>query len=198
MAAVLERASFTGANWEVAVAVACAAGDLRSKRAVRGLKRAVRQLLGRVEDGTRARVVQALYLAAGSEAHSFLEEQVQKKLAAIRYAEAADLPILERDLACLLAGLLPATPEDELVSRRAAELLARFVETLEGGAPRLVVQSTAAAADAIISGARLGDVRALVPALKHLAAITPGKRAGTRRVRDLKARAEEVARELSC
>lgn len=197
MAAVLERASFTGANWEIAVQVACAAGDLRSKRAVRGLKRAVRHHLGRVEDGTRTRVVQALFLAAGADARPFLEEQVQKKLAAIRYSEAADVPILERDLACLLAGLLPAAPEDDLVIRRASALLAGFSETLESKAPRLVVESTVAALDAIVAGARLGEVRALAPALNRLVAVTPGSRATTRRVEGLQARVLEVARELS-
>jgi hypothetical protein len=198
MASVLERATFSGANWEICVKVALAAGELRSNRAVKGLERAVDRQLGRVEDGTRAEVVRALFLAAGDDARPFLEKQAEKKIAAIRYADPIDAPQLSKDLACLLSGLIPAAPDDEHVIKRARELLAELSATIEKSGPRLQLEGTIAAAEAIVRGAALGDVRALRGAIQKVAALQAPERAPAKsRIEALVQLSAAVARELA-
>ncbi len=198
MAGLLERASFSGANWEVCVRVACAAGELRSTRAVKGLERAVDKQLGRIDDGTRAEVVRALYLAAGTSARAFLEKQAERKIAAIRYADPADVPLLEKDLACLLSGLLPAAPDDEHVIRQASELLGALVSTIERAGRRLQLEGTIAAAEAIVRGAALGEVRALSGRVAEVASLSaPDRGPAARKIEALAALARTVAADLS-
>jgi hypothetical protein len=193
----LERATFSAANWEICVAVARAAGELRSAHAIHGLERAVERQLGRVEDGTRAEVVRALFLAAGEDARSFLEKQAEKKLAAIRYADPIDAAALEKDLACLLSGLLPAAPSDEPVIQKARELLAELGTAIERSGKRLQLEGTIAAAEAIVRGAALGEVRALAGAIQKVSALKPPERAPARaRIEALAELALRVAHEL--
>jgi hypothetical protein len=197
MAAILERASFSGANWEIAVAAARAAGELRSSRAVKGLERAVERQLGRVEDGTRAEVVRALFLAAGAECRGALEALAEKKIAAIKYADAADVPVLEKDLACLFSGLLAAAPDDEHVIRGAGELLQSLMAVIESSSRRLQLEGTLGAAEAIVKGAALGEVRALAGSIRKVASLEPPERGPARtRVEALTALASAVAAEL--
>jgi hypothetical protein len=72
VAALLERASFSGANAAVCVRAVETAERLRSPKAVPGLTRAIERELGRIDDGTRERVVAALIACAGEDAAAVL------------------------------------------------------------------------------------------------------------------------------
>lgn len=157
IAQILERASFSSANWDVAVHAARAAAELRSARARKGLERAVEMKLGRIEDGTRAMVARAYYAVAGDAARALLEAQVEKAIAVARISDRDEARALERHAACLLSGLLPAAAGDPLVIAEAERLLLSLGEGPgdrdEGG--------TLGAVEAIADGAALGEVRAL-------------------------------------
>ncbi|MCB9655840.1 MAG: hypothetical protein H6729_17070 [Deltaproteobacteria bacterium] len=98
MTALLERAPFTPHNWDMCVRAACTAGELRAKRAIAGLRRAVQLKLGRVEDGTRARIVLALVQIEGRGCAEFLRTRVRAALAALASIECAEEGRAGRDV----------------------------------------------------------------------------------------------------
>ena len=158
IAQLLEKATFSPANWDECVAAAVAAGELGSRRAVPGLRRAVVAHLGRVDDGGRAKVVRAL-VAADPDPLPFLRERFFALRAAWRAAAGEDLLEPQRDLACLMAGLLPLAPSDPEIRSTAKTLLARLRRSLvPRRTPRL---DTLAAATAVIEGIRDGQVQGL-------------------------------------
>ncbi len=162
IAKLLETATFSPANWDECVAAAAAAGELGSRRAVAGLRRAVAAQLGRVDDGGRAKVVRAL-IGADPDALPFLRARFEDRLKVWKTASQDDLWEPQRDLACLLAGLLPLAPEDADVVDTARRLLARFRGSVDPRrTPRL---DLLAAAQAIIEGVRDGQVQVLKPSV---------------------------------
>lgn len=159
IARVLEEASFTAANWEIAVQAAVAAGRLRSKRAVSGLRRAVELCLGRVGDGSRAAVVTALYLADGAASRDFLWDRFERSLVALERADEVDADARAHDAACLLGGLLPMAPGEARLVEASRRLLDRFALRLH---PRARPRPEAIeAVTAVLSGIRRGEVRGL-------------------------------------
>ena len=187
VARVLEEASFTVANWEVAVEAALAAGRLRSKRAVPGLRRAVELFLGRVGDGSRTAVVTALYLADGPSSRDFLRDRFERSLAELERADEVDADARAHDAACLLAGLLPMAPKDARLVEASHQLLDRFALRLRSSArPR---PEAIEAVTAVLRGIERGEVRALAA---HAARFedqsfteTPATRAAARTLRQL-------------
>ena len=195
IARVLEEANFTAANWEVAVKAALAAGRLRSKRAVPGLRRAVKLFLGRVADGTRAEVVTALFLADGPGSLGFLRERFDRSLVELERADEVDRDARAYDAACLLAGLLPMAPDDGWLIEVAGQLLDRFARSLNARArPR---REAIASATAVLSGIRQGEVRGLAERAGCFETLvfteTPATRAAAR---GLRAMARQIKAEL--
>lgn len=195
IAALLQRASFTGANWEIALTAAIRAGELKAKRAVPGLHRAIEQDLGRLEDGSRAKVVQALFHADGSNSVLFLKRLVDAQLAKIELGDEVEVVVAQREIACLLAGLLPMAPDREPLHALAKELLEKFYAQL--GLRRRVRTMAIAAAHAIISGVLLGQVRALSASVTPFAQLILQKRAPAKQAAlELKMLANRVKREV--
>ena len=151
IARLLETANFSPANWDECVAAAAAAGELGSRRAIPGLRRAVAANLGRVDDGGRAKVFRAL-VQADPEALTYLRGRFEVMKAAWRRAAGEDLLEPQRDLACLMAGLLPLAPDDPDVRKTARTLLIRM---RRGLSPRRTPRiDTLAAIAAVIEGIR--------------------------------------------
>jgi hypothetical protein len=195
IAAVLERASYSAANWAVCVAAAVAAGELKSKRAVPGLRRAVESRLGRVDDGSRAKVVQALVAAEGASAQAFLRSLFQWSLDEWESAEEEDRDGHERDLACYLSGLLALAPEDPVLLATARRLLELFL--LKLGPRRTPRRDIIAAAAAVIAGIRGGEVRPLAEVVAPYRTLAFHETASTRAAaEDLRTLADTVTREL--
>jgi hypothetical protein len=174
IAQLLGRANYSAANFDVCVRAAEAAGELKSKRAIPGLQRAVEQRLGRIDDGGRAKVIRAYAIVAGAEALPTLRARF--KIARERWesADEDDAPEHQYELACLLAGLLPLGAEEEelLVARTLLQLFkVRFA------AARTPRRDLIEAAKAIVSAAHQADVRslaaAIVPYTKLEARFTP-------------------------
>ncbi|MBK8013154.1 MAG: hypothetical protein IPK13_17580 [Deltaproteobacteria bacterium] len=223
MTALLERAPFTAPNWEMCVRAACAAGTLRSKRAIAGLRRAVQLKLGRVEDGTRARIVVALAQVEGPACDAFLRVCVRAALESVeraalgravesghargrgdgdaerglaigagvdadadvgacagaganisvsaghRLGARADVDVVadvdvddlrfttEKDVACLLSGLLALEPDDPETRAWVLERFRFFLPILRGRRPPK--KDSLEAVLAILHGLRLGDGR---------------------------------------
>ena len=197
IATILEQARFSAANWEVCVAAAVAAGALRSRQAVQGLRRAVELRLGRVDDGSRAKVTHALYLADGKGSLPFLRSLFDW---ACDEWEAAsdedDVDGLTKDLACYLAGLLPMAPDEPCIQEVARRLLSLF--QLKMGPRRTPKKDFIAAASAILGGIRAGEVRALAGAVTPYRTLefreTPSIRAAARALRGLAHTVEEELR----
>ena len=162
IAQLLERATYSPANWDECVAAAVAAGELGSRRAIPGLRRAVAAQLGRVDDGGRAKVVRAL-VAADPDALPFLRERFEVRHKAWRAAAGPDLLEPQRDLACLLTGLLPLAPTDPQIRQTASTLMSRFRKSI--GPRRTPRIDLFAAAAAIVEGIRAGQVQGLKPAV---------------------------------
>ncbi len=163
IAQLLENAAFSPANWDECVAAAVAAGELGSRRAIPGLRRAVTAQLGRVDDGGRAKVIRALVLA-DPEALPFLRDRYEDRLRAWKAAAGEDLQERQRDLACLMVGLLPLAPTDPHVLATAKTLLSRMRRQLTPArTPRL---DLLAAATAVIEGIRDGQVTGLKRAVE--------------------------------
>ncbi len=156
IANLLESASFSFANVSVCVEAARAAGRLRSKRAVPGLRRAVRERLGRIGDGGRADVCSALYTVEGREAFSGFEGPVEQ---ARRCWEGAadedDGWSHQQDLGCLMAGALPSAPEHrpwvELTEALIREVGVRLLPTRRPG------PETVAVARALVQAVRRAE-----------------------------------------
>ena len=155
IAKLLETATFSPANWDECVAAAVAAGELGSRRAVPGLRRAVTAQLGRVDDGGRAKVVRAL-VQADPDALPFLRERFEDRRRACKAASGEDQFERQRDLACLMIGLLPLAPDDAQVRQTARTLLERLRKSITPRrTPRI---DMLAAASAVIEGIRDGQV----------------------------------------
>ncbi len=197
LAQLLGSASFSAANWDMCVRAAVAAGALESQLALPGLERAVARRLGRIDDGGRASVVQAYAAAAGEGGLAFLREQMEARVADWEMSD-DDEDIFEymKDVACLLAGLLPLAPEDERVIAVARALLGQILVKL---APqRRPRRDVIAAALAVITGVQRGEVRSLRPAVKPFAALEYIETASTRAVsEELRSLARVVCRELA-
>ena len=194
IARLLETATFSPANWDECVAAAVAAGELGSRRAVNGLRRAVTEQLGRVDDGGRAKVVRAL-VQADPDALPFLRARFDARRDAWRNAAGDDLLEPQRDLACLLTGLLPLAPDDPAIRATAEMLLARLRRVLTPRrTPRIDILAAAAA---IIEGVRDGQVQSLKPSVMAFTEVkfkeTPST---TKRGRALRELARAVAAEL--
>lgn len=132
VAELLEKASFSGANASVAIRLAEAAGKLRSKRAVPGLLRAVERELGRIDDGTRARVVHALVLAGGRDVAPALKKLVTDRVTRWQAEPDRDAAYVyhHKDIACWMSGLLPLEPADAALAAKAREMLGVFLVEL--------------------------------------------------------------------
>ncbi len=159
IAALLEKANYNGANLEVCVAAAVAADELKSKRAITGLRRAVEQRLGRVDDGSRAKVVQALVSVEGKASLPFLHSLFEWSMDEWENAEEEDRDTHQKDLACYLRGLLTLAPDDTVVVATARKLLELL--QLKLGKNRTPRRDMIAAASAILDGIRAGEVRGL-------------------------------------
>ena len=195
MAAVLERASYSAANWTVSVAAAVAAGELKSKRAIPGLRRAVESRLGRVDDGSRTKVVQALVAAEGPSAQPFLRSLFDWSLDEWESADEDDRDGHERDMACYLSGLLALAPEDPVLLATAERLLELFL--LKLGPRRTPRRDIIAAAAAVLAGIRAGEVRALVDRVAPYRRVAFHETASTRAAAEaLRTLADTVTREL--
>ncbi|MCA9555259.1 MAG: hypothetical protein KC933_34825 [Myxococcales bacterium] len=195
IAAVLERASYSAANWTVCVAAAVAAGELKSKRAVPGLRRAVESRLGRVDDGSRAKVVQALVAAEGASSQAFLRSLFDWSLDEWESADEDDKDGHEKDIACYLAGLLTLAPEDPVLLGTARRLLELFL--LKLGPKRTPRRDMIAAAAAILAGVRGGEVRPLVDSVVPYRTLAFHETASTRAAaEELRTLADTVTREL--
>ena len=158
IAKLLETATFSPANWDECVAAAVAAGELGSRRAIPGLRRAVTAQLGRVDDGGRAKVVRAL-VQADPDALPFLRERFEDRRRAWKASSGEDLFERQRDLACLMIGLLPLAPDDTEVRQTARTLLERLRKSITPRrTPRI---DMLAAAAAVIEGIRDGQVTGL-------------------------------------
>lgn len=158
IARLLETATFSPANWDECVAAAAAAGELGSRRAIPGLRRAVTEQLGRVDDGGRAKVVRALILA-DPDPLPFLRARFDARRAAWRAAAGDDLLEPQRDLACLMTGLLPLAPDDPEIQATARILLTRLRQSLTPRrTPRIDLLW---AVRAVIEGVRDGQVQSL-------------------------------------
>jgi len=195
IATLLEKASFSAANWEVAAAAAVAAGELKSKRAVPGLRRAVESRLGRVDDGSRTRVVQALVAADGQACLPLLRSLFEWSLDEWENADEDDAEEHQRDLACYLSGLLALAPEEPRYLAAARRLLELFA--LKLGPRRTPRRDIIAAAAAILAGIRAGEVRPLVEVVAPYRALdfreTPSTRSAASELREL---ASAVVQEL--
>lgn len=197
LAQLLGSASFSAANWDMCVRAAVAAGELKSKRALPGLERAVARRLGRIDDGGRASVVQAYASAAGDDGVDFLRAQMESR---VRDWESSDddEDIFEylKDVACLLSGLLPLAPEDERVVAVAQALLGQL--TVKLAPQRRPRRDVIAAALAVIAGVQRGEVRSLRLAVKPFTSLEYVETASTRAVsEELRALARVVCRELA-
>ena len=194
IARLLEKATFSPANWDECVAAAVAAGDLGSRRAIPGLRRAVSAQLGRVDDGGRAKVIRAL-IAADPDALPFLRERFRTRRAAWRAAAGDELIEPQRDLACLMAGLLPLAPADPEILSTAKTLLTQLRRTLSPQkTPRLEMLAAMAA---IIEGIRDGEVQGLKGAVQTFEDLKIKETSSTAKpARSLRALAQSVASEL--
>lgn len=166
IAALLETASFSGANAALCLRAVEAAERLRSKRAVPGLVRAIDKELGRIDDGGRESVVRALVACAGAEAAPVLESAVQ--LRAARWNEDKDRDaayiFFHKDIAVWLGGWLQVAPEDPRAIAKTREVLERFARELSGGlkARRDLLNAIMA----LFRGIARGQAYALVDALE--------------------------------
>ncbi|MEM7675700.1 MAG: hypothetical protein AAF449_06815 [Myxococcota bacterium] len=194
IAKLLETANFSPANWDECVAAAVAAGELRSRRAIAGLRRAVTAQLGRVDDGGRAKVVTAL-VQADPDALPFLQARYEIRKKAWASASGPDLLEPQRDLACLLVGLLPLAPDDPDVRKTAELLLTRLYRGLSPEhTPRI---DTLAAASAVIEGIRAGQVQGLKAVVQRFTRVKIKETSSTSQpARALRRLAVEVAAEL--
>jgi hypothetical protein len=168
IAELLEKASFSGANAALCLHAAEAAGRLGKKRASTGLRRAITLELGRVDDGSRTRVIGALAQCEGKKSLPFLRSLFDARLA--RWNEESDregsYAYHHKEIACLLFGLLPLAPEDATLVDKAREILTRFrAELAPDKKPRRdLIYATAALLRGIGNGrvkALADDVRAL-------------------------------------
>lgn len=195
IAAVLERANYSAANWGVCVAAAKAAGELKSKRAIPGLRRAVELRLGRIDDGSRAVVVKALVAVEGKACLPFMRSLFEWSIDEWENAEEEDREAHLKDLACYLCGLLALAPEDAkvlAVARRLLELL-----QLKLGKKRTPRRDLIAAAAAILDGIRAGEVRTLVDSVQPYQGLAFRETASTRAAaQQLRTLAEDVVTEL--
>lgn len=195
IAALLERANFSAANWGVCVAAAKAAGEFKSKRAVPGLRRAVELRLGRIDDGSRSTVVKALVAAEGQACLPFLRSLFDWSLDEWENADDEDREAHQKDLACYLSGLLVLAPEDAKVLAVARRLLELF--QLKLGKKRTPRRDLIAAAAGILDGIRVGEVRSLVDSVQPYQGLEFRQTASTRSAaEDLRGLAEAVMAEL--
>lgn len=191
IARLLERANYSAANFDICVRAAYAALELKSQRAIPGLERAVKQGLGRVDDGGRATVIRAYAQVAGEVSVPVLLARLADRRNRWESSDEDDQPEHQYELSCLLSGLLPVLPEDQELLAVARTLLALFkIRMLPTRTPRREVFE---ATKAIVVGAHQGDVRALAPA------ITPFLRLETRLtpVTKAAARALETAAQMA-
>ena len=194
IARLLETATFSPANWDECVAAAVAAGELGSGRAVPGLRRAVAAQLGRVDDGGRAKVVRAL-VQADPDALPFLRERFEVRKKVWRSSAGEDLLEPQRDLACLLRGLIPLSPHERGVQQTAKTLLSRLRREL--GPRRTPRIDLFAAAAAVIEGIRDGQVQALKSSVEAFTDFKFKETSSTAgRGRALRALAQAVSSEL--
>lgn len=166
IAELLEKASFSGANAAVAIRVAEAAGKLRSKRAVPGLVRAVERELGRIDDGTRARVVHALVMAGGRDVAPALKKLVADRVTRWRGESDPDAAYVyhHKDIACWMSGLLPLEPSDPELLAKAEEMFRVFL--VELGPEKKPRKDLLYAIAALLRGVGNGRVRGLRDAVE--------------------------------
>ena len=195
IAALLERAQFSPASFDVCVAAAQAAGELGVQRAVPGLRRAVERHLGRVDDGGRAAVVRALWLVDGAASAPFLRGLFERRVAVWEEAEEEDAEQAQKDVACYLTGLLPMCPDELRVIGAARALLELFRVKL--GPKRTPRRDVLGAATAILMGIGAGEVRALAKDAARYAQLRFGETASTRAAAaELRRLAAQIASDL--
>ncbi|MEQ9500976.1 MAG: hypothetical protein RIT81_29165 [Deltaproteobacteria bacterium] len=197
LAQLLGHASFSPANWDMCVRAAVAAGELKSKLALSGLERAVARRLGRIDDGGRASVVEAYASAAGEDGLAFLRAQMESRVADWESTDDEEDGFeCVKDLACLLAGVLPLAPDDPRVIEVAAALLEQL--RLKLAPQRRPRRDVIAAAVAVLTGIQRGEVRALRAAVKPFTSLEFNESASTRAVsKSLRELARAVSRELA-
>ncbi len=156
---ILEAADFGGANRDIAVAAAAAAGELGSKRARLGLELAVKRRLGRIEDGGRASVIRAYTTVEGAAGLPILRSLFDKAWAEAGRLEGRDAEARTRDAMCFLAGLLRLEPADPVFLTRARESFARAQIGLTAARGR---PSWIGAISALFSSIRDAQIRPLL------------------------------------
>lgn len=182
---LLESASFSFANVGICVTAAQAAGRLQSRRAVPGLRRAVRERLGRIGDGGRASVCVALFRVEGPAAADAFEGPVEASVKAWEATEDEDEAWgHQQDLACLMAGALPSRPD----ASRWVEITEALIRQVE---PRLHPRrrpgpETLAVAAALVEAVRRAEHPTLARRLQpwsELSAVHPQLQAQLDRLR---------------
>lgn len=165
-AQLLEKASFSGANASVAIRIVEAAGRLRSRKAVPGLLRAVERELGRIDDGTRARVVHALVAAGGREVAPALKKLVADRVTRWQGEGDRDAAYVyhHKDIACWMSGLLPLEPNDAELAAKAREMLGVFL--VELGAEKKPRKDLLYAIAALLRGIGNGRIHGLRDAVE--------------------------------
>jgi hypothetical protein len=156
IAKLLERATFTAANVDVCVEAARAAGRLRSQRAIPGLRRAVSRGLGRISDGGRADVARALYEIEKKDALPIFRARLDALVERWESAEDDDeVWTLQKDLAALMPGALPAVGEDVRVQEVVRSLVGAVSPRLRSARP--VAAETLESARALAEGVRRAE-----------------------------------------
>ncbi len=159
-AEILRRARFSAANWDICVEVAKTAGRLNIRRALPGLRRAVSERLGRVDDGGRAQVVAALIEVDPENSYSVLYQEFEETLAAWEASEDEDdIFNHQKDLAAVCRGLLALRPQETKVLEVSAALLQVF--RLRMGPKRRPRKEVLASVIALFQGIKAGEIRAL-------------------------------------
>lgn len=171
IAALLEKASFSGANAALCLRAVEAAERWRSKRAVAGLMRAIERELGRIDDGGREHVVRALVACAGADAAPVFDKAIAAR--AMRWQEDAERDasyvFFHKDIAVWLGGWLEAAPEEPRAIDKAREVLSRFHQELALGSKAR--RDLLNAIMALFRGVARGRVYALVDAVEPWCAL---------------------------
>jgi hypothetical protein len=124
VARLLETATFGAPTWETGLAAVEAAGKFRMKEAVPGLRRAVKEEFGRVDDPSRARVARALAEVEGKGALPFLRKRFDDIVAKM---DRKGNSYLRNDLPALISALLILTPDNrDILAQARAVLKAPF------------------------------------------------------------------------